>query len=125
MDTRAHAGLEEAIGPPPVGLGFIHRQIGILEQVIQIGAVLRCHRDADAGVGGQEMAEALIGFADRVINPRDQFHGVGRPGDARLDDCEFVTAEPGHDVIGRNAGAQPASYRLQQLVADGMSERDR
>ena len=51
LGAGIHVGLEEAIGPPPAGLGAVHRQIGVLDQLVEVGAVLRRQRDADAGVG--------------------------------------------------------------------------
>lgn len=46
-----HRRLEEAVGPPPAGLGAVHGQIGILDEFVQISAVAWSERDADAGIG--------------------------------------------------------------------------
>jgi hypothetical protein len=46
-----HRRLEEAVGPPPAGLGAVHGQIGILDELVQISAVAWSERDADAGIG--------------------------------------------------------------------------
>ena len=47
--ARVHAGLEEAVGAAAVGLGAIEREVGVLQQLVGIAAVLRRQRDADAG----------------------------------------------------------------------------
>ena len=39
LGARIHARLEEAVGPPPVGLGAIHREVGVLQQLVEVGAV--------------------------------------------------------------------------------------
>jgi len=53
-----------------------HRQIRVLDQLIEIGAVLRRQRDADAGIGRQLMTEALVGLADRIVDPCHEFDDV-------------------------------------------------
>ena len=47
----SHGRLEEAVGSAPVGLGAVHRQIGILDELIQIGPVARGQCNAYAGIG--------------------------------------------------------------------------
>ncbi len=124
MDARAHAGLEEAVGPAPVGLGFVHRQIGVLEQLIEIGAMLRRKRDADAGVGGQEMAEAFVRLADRMVDPRDQFHG--RRSVPATSVWMIANSSPPSRATTSSAPTQarrrPAT-RLEQFIANGVPER--
>ena len=123
LGAGVHGRLEEAMGAAPFGLGAVHRQIGVLDQLIEIGAVLRRQRDADAGIGREMMAEALIGLPDRLVNPRHEFHDVGAVADAGLDHRKFVAAEPG-DQIGRlDAVLDAGGDGLQQFVADMMSER--
>ena len=100
LGAGVHRRLEEAMGAASVGLGAIHRQIGVLDQLVELGAVLRRQRDADAGVGREMMAEALIGLPDRLVDPRHEFHDVGAVADAGLDHRKFVAAEP-RDQVGR------------------------
>ena len=92
------------MGAAAFGLGAIHREIGVLDQLVEIGAVLRRQRDADAGVGREMMAEALIGLPDRLVDPRHEIHDVGAAADAGLDHGEFVAAEP-RDQVGRLRGS--------------------
>ena len=66
LQLGVHLGFEETPGAPAGGFGGIHRQISVLEDLVEIGAVLRRQRNADAGVGGDLMAEAFEGFADRT-----------------------------------------------------------
>ena len=93
-----HLRLEEALGPASGGFGGIHRQIRVLQDLIEIGAVLRRQRDADAGVGGDLVAETFVGRADRFEDPRHEVGDVGVGLDRGLDDGEFVAAEPGDEV---------------------------
>ena len=47
------------------------------------------------------MPEALVGFADRLVDALDQIDDVGRFSIAGLDDGEFVAAEPGDEIRAR------------------------
>ena len=89
-----HGRLEEAIGPAAVGLGAIHRQVRILDQLIEISAVLRGQCNADAGIARELVTEALIGLPDRVMNAGHELHDVADVPDRGLDHGKFVTAEP-------------------------------
>lgn len=86
--------------------------------MIQINAVFRRHRNAYAGVGGELMAKAFIGFADRGMNPRHEVRDIGWPLDGSLKDREFVAAQSGDEIGVPDATAQPRRHRLQQFVAN-------
>ena len=123
LGAGVHRRLEEAVGAAAAGLGAVHRQIGVLDQLVEIGAVLRRQRDADPGVGRQLMAEALVGLADRVVDPRDEFHdlvGALTP--------VWITANsspPSRAIrsLVPDAALDAAGDGLQQFVADMMAER--
>src|ERR1700743_3851971 len=70
-NLRVHGGVEEAPGAAPGRFGGIHRQIGVLENLVEVCAVQRGERDADAGVGRYLMAEAIEGSADRFLRRCD------------------------------------------------------
>ena len=123
LGAGIHRRLEEAIGSAAVGLGAIHRQIGILDQLIEIGAVLRRHCDADAGIGRELVAEAFIGLPDRLMNAGDEFHDIARVRDLGLDHRELVAAEPRDEIGLPDAAPDAGRHGLQQFVADMMSER--
>ena len=118
-DLRVHVRLEEAIGAPAGGLGRIHRQIGVLQDLVEIGAVLRRQRDADRGIRGDLMAEALVGRADRLEDAVDEIDHLGGIADAGLHDGELVAAEAGDEIrFSCGAAAQAVRHRFQQFVAD-------
>ena len=98
LGAGIHGRLEEAMGAASLGLGGVHREVGVLDQLVEIGAVLRRQRDADAGVGRELMTEALIGLADRLVDARHEFLDVGAAADRGLDHREFVAAEPGDQI---------------------------
>ena len=77
LDLRVHVRLEEAIGAAAGGFGGIHRQIRVLQDLVEIGAVLRRQRNADAGVGGDLVTETFVGLADRIEYPRHEVGDVG------------------------------------------------
>src|SRR5450756_2538753 len=69
------------------------------------------------------VAEAFIGLPDRLLDPRHELHDFTGVADIGLDHRELVAAEPG-DVIGfPDAAPEAAGHRLQQFIADMMSER--
>ncbi len=123
LGTGVHRRLEETVGAASLGLGAVHCEIGALDQLVELGAVLRRQRDADAGIGRQMMAETLIRLADRVVNPRHEFHHVGAVADGGLDHGKFVAAKPRDQISGLDAAPDPSCDGLQQLVADMVSER--
>ena len=61
LGAGIHAGLEEAIGPPPVALGAVQGKVGVPQQLVEIEPVAWRERDADAGIGGDQMTRALEG----------------------------------------------------------------
>ena len=122
-DLGVHVGLEEAMGAAAGGLGGVHRQIGIFQDLVEVGTILRRQRNADRGIRGDLMAEAFIGRADRLIDAVDELGDVVRAFDGGLDDGEFVAAEPGHEIGLAHAAAQADGDGLQQFVADHVSER--
>ena len=93
------------MGAAPGGLGGIHRQIRVLQDLVEIGAVLRRQRNADAGVGGDLVAEAFVGLPDRLEHPRHQIGDVGHGLDRGLDDREFVAAEARDEIARSDASA--------------------
>src|SRR6516225_3499689 len=93
-----HRRLEEAVDSAAVGLGAIHREIRILDQLIQIGTVARRQRNANTGVRGQLMAEAMIGLPDRLMDPRYESNDVIGALDIGLDDRELIAAKPCNKV---------------------------
>ncbi len=123
LGAGIHRRLEEAMGSAAVGLGAIHRQIGILDQLLEIGAVARRQRNADAGIGRELMAEALIGLPDRLMNSRNEFHDIGDVAGVGLNHRKFVAAKPRDKIGVPDAAPEPRSHDLQQFVADMMSER--
>jgi len=111
------------MGPASCRFGRIHRQIGVLQNLIEIRTVLRSERNSDAGVRRHLMTVTGVGRTDRIENSRHQVGGVGRSLDPGLDDGEFVATQPGDEVGAADATAQADSHGSQQLIADHMSER--
>ncbi len=81
-------------------------------------------RNADAGFDGQQMTVDVERLADDLKKLLRQFDGAVRAGVAKLlQDGKFVAPEPGHKVVGPDAGPQPRRRLDQQGVAHGMAER--
>jgi len=67
--------------------------------------MLRRQRDADAGVGGHLVAQAIIGHSDRFEDAIDEVgtSSYRRPG---LHMAKFVAAEPRHEIGVAHAAGQ-------------------
>src|SRR5260370_448532 len=97
---RVHVRLEETIGSPPRRFGGIHRQIRILQNLIEIDTLLGSQRNANAGVGGYLMTETFEGLPDRIENPVHEIDDFGGGFDRALNDGEFVATQSGDEVVG-------------------------
>ena len=111
------------MGAAPGGFGGIHREIRVLQDLVEIGAVLRRQRNADAGVGGDLVTEAFVGLPDRLEQPCHEVGHVAHGLDRSLNDREFIAAEPRDEIRGSDALPQGDGDRFQQFVADQMAER--
>ena len=100
-------GHEEAEGAAALGLRRIHREIGALEQFVEIVAVIGRDRDADAGIGRDLLALAVL-RACAALRGCFRASAVSSAWSlvAGLDDGEFVAAEPRDEVVAADAGAQ-------------------
>ncbi len=123
LGVGIHGCLEKTMGAASPCLGRVHRKIGILDQLLEIGAVLRCQRDADAGVARELMAETSMWLPNRRIDLPDEGLDLGLALDRRLDDGEFVAAEPCNEISLLEAAPDPRCHALEKLVADMMTER--
>ncbi|MCY1276714.1 hypothetical protein D9M70_253820 [compost metagenome] len=107
-------------------LGVVHRRVGVLHQLVQLGAVLRRQRHADAG-GDEELAafqgerpgqagEDLLGDLDR---PHQRLFAVAL---ARQQQGELVAAHARHGVVVAHATGQALGHFLEHAVAGGVAE---
>ena len=126
LRARVHPGLEEAIGTAAVLLGAIEREIGFLEQLVRILAVLRRQRNADADADDELVTGNLVGRRNLLDHVAGEQGNGGRIAVvAELHDREFVAAEPRHRVIFGDAFAEAAADFLQaaRRRPDGRANR--
>ena len=100
----------------------VHGDIRVLQQGLEIGAVLRRDGDADAGLdveAGSLEHERSGEFGPDAPAQRLRVHRIGN---VRQQDDELVTAEPGDAVALAHDGGQPRADLLQQQVAMVMAE---
>ena len=114
LGAGIHRRLEEAMDAASLGLGGVHREVGVLDQLVEFGAVLRRQRDADAGVGRKMMTEALIRLPYRLVNAGHEFLDLGAAADGGLDHRKFVAAEAGDEIARLDAILEAGGDRLQQ-----------
>ena len=121
---RLHLDVEQAAAIAPFRLGAVEREIGILQQLVRVVAVLRGERHADAGADGELVARKLVGLAhggEQAIREGQRRFALVVAG--ALQDRELVAAEPRHQIGLARAADEPLRGLLQQCVADRMAER--
>ena len=114
----------------PVGLGLVEHEVGVLEQLFGIFAVLGIDRDADAGAAVDLPALDVEGLGEGLDDPLGRGGGAVHGGEVVQDDGELVTAEAGYDLaaVARHRIALPhvdlkaLGAGLQQLVADAVAQ---
>ncbi len=109
-DTLMHGRLEDLEARLAVGLGLVHRDVGVAEQVFSGVAVdLVGHADADlrADQGALDVAADAQGRGDALAHVSD----LARVGDVLQQDGELVAAEACGGVAGAELLGQPPSHR--------------
>ena len=117
-----HGRIEKTVRPAAGGFRGIHGEVGVLQQVEQIGAMARRDRNTDAGVAGELMAMAVERRPQRLIDPRHQRVNILGALDAVLQDGELIPAEARDEVSGADRVAKALRDTLEKFVADQMSQ---
>ena len=123
LQPLVHLALEEAVRAAAVALGEVERHVGVLQQQVGVGAVVRRDGDADAGADHDMPAVDVVGPADQLDDARGELAALLGPADVGLHHREFVAADARHEVGGRHRLDQTGRHELEQLVADRMAER--
>ncbi len=119
----AHLLGEEAPGVAPRRLGAVHREVGVAQQVVLVGAVARVDGHADGGADRHLLALAHQRRAHRSDHPSGQDLCVLRAAHAGLQDRELVAAEPRHRVAGLHQAGEALARGDEYLVAEMVAER--
>ena len=125
LRAGVHLGLEEAESAAPIGLGPIHRQIGALQKIVRVEMDSVGAEDGDADAGADE--DLMLVDDARRLDGVDQAAGQharsAREFRRKLQNGEFVAAEPGDLVRVPDGALQTAGDAFQKLVPDRMTER--
>ncbi len=121
LDALDHVGVhgraEKLEAAAPVLLGVVHRNIGVVQQGVDFGAIVRAQRDADRG----RQRHFLAADVDRQRHGLG--HGEGHVGglvgalDVGQQHDELVAAQPADGVDLAHAGAHPQRHFTQHDVA--------
>lgn len=103
-------------------LRLVHGRVGVLEQCLAVGAVVREEGQADAAGHFQSM----LGHLERRLEHHDQ--ALRRPGGGGgravgKNDQELVAAQARQHVVMTQRGGRPFADFGQELVADAVPER--
>ena len=109
--------------PELVALGGAHRDVGALQQLARIVAVIGTHGDADAGPDIDDVAVERHPHFERTHDGLGDALGIADAA-ACHEDGELVAADAGDAVASAtDDGAQAGRHLAQQHVADRMTER--
>ena len=115
----AHLRAVEAVAAAGA-LGAVHGDVGMLDQVLHAGGVVRIDRDADAGAKREidaAHADGLAHFRQQAERDGLRALAVGVVGDYD----EFVAAEPGQQLVLAHRVAESAGDFGQHPVAGLMA----
>ena len=99
----------------PAGLRLVHGQVGVLEQLDRVLAVLGRQGDAHAGrdrLGARPEPEGTAEAGPQPLGDLRRPVGVG----TGQEDGELVAADPGHHVVAPDRLPQPRGHQAEQLV---------
>ena len=118
----AHLGGEEAVGVLAFLLGPVHREVGVAQQRVGVGAVLGVDADAGARAERDVVVVGAAGPGEPVEQPAGHERGVVGAGQVLHEHGELVAPDARHEVGAARPGAQPLGHRLQHGVAGGVAE---
>ena len=126
FELRRHRLVVKRVAVAPRRFRAIEREVGLLQQLLLVVAVLRRDRDPDAGADLDAMARQLERFGDQFRrSARDRSNERGPLIVAcGLDDREFVAAEPRQHVGARaasSAGDPPPAAAARRRPHDRAS----
>ena len=117
-----HDRVEQLIPAAAGGLGAIHRDVGVAQDVVDHGVLPLAHDDADAG-GGVELAPLHRKRCDhRRLQPVGDRADLLGDGDVVDQHGELVAAEPRQHVARAHLRLQPLGERDQELVAGEVAQ---
>ena len=112
--ARVHRPRVGLIAAAALLLGLVHRGVGVHQQGLEVLAVVRIDRDADARVD-EDLVAGDANRSARLLRMRRASlaasSGCVSPGD---DDRELVAAEPGHVRRRRSCASPTSSSRSRQ-----------
>lgn len=97
-DARAHLRLEEAVGALVLHLGLVQGEVGALQKLAGVAAVVGRDGDADAHVRNDDMSLEIVGSVDRGADAAGQRLGVLAVAHILLHDSELVPADARHEI---------------------------
>ena len=123
LHPPVHAGLEEAKFAAAIRLGAVQSQVGVLQQDIEVCAVGRRQRNANARADIHHVAINNICPAYQVDNSSRQNLSLFGTASSRPQNGKFITAKPRHHVIFPGHVEQALCDFAQQRIAVLMPQR--
>ena len=120
--VRVAVGLVDAHAAA-TGLRDVHRDVGALEQRLDVVGVVGQEREADRGLDVQHEAVDDVGLGERTEHALGEHRAVVDAAHRLEQDRELVTAEARHGVGLAHDLAQPVGDLDQQGVAAVVAER--
>ena len=103
-------------------LGVVHRDVGVLDQLLDVLSVARVERDADAGRDRHVASVEVHGFRQRMPDLLGDPGQLLRRADAFDDHRELVAAQPRDRIHLAQESLEALRHDLEHPVAGGVSE---
>ncbi|MDX1705223.1 MAG: hypothetical protein R3196_02100 [Pseudidiomarina sp.] len=103
-------------------LGCIHGQLRQLDQLLHRSGVLRKYRNTNTGRHINMVMLNIKGIEQVAHDGFGAHFGLRRFIDITQYHSEFITANPGQQIIFADTAADSLCYMLQQFITDSMAE---
>jgi hypothetical protein len=113
-------GFEDLDPGLALGLGRVHRHVGMMEQLLEVGLARRCG-DADTGTDLRDPAADVREGRDRVNDPLRDLRGCHGAGAAQQDG-ELVAAQACAQVLRAGGLTKTCRDLLEPVVTCSMTE---
>lgn len=120
---RIHLRFEEAEIATALRLDLIQRKVGVLHQNVDLIAIARMDRDADAGTDAHLVTIDIVWLRQSIDQPAGKMRRVQRLAKRCLQHDELITASSRGNIGAAGRLADPVGDLLQQQVTAVVTKR--
>ena len=114
-----HRGGVKLVVVAALFLGAVESGVGVFQQGVDVGAIVRIQADADAGGDMQLVLVKQKHGLEHFQDPLGDFDGFVGALQARQKNDKFIASQAGEGIAFIQAAGQAFRHALQEPVADG------